>query len=154
MFKISKKIEYSLIVLKHLSQMGPTSQPVKVKDICGEYGIPFDTTSRVIQLMSGQNIIKTFQGANGGHLLIEDLQNVNFLELCELVEQKKFFTQCEDRPCHLIDDCNIKTPFTNLNIFLSNILKQLSIKDLFNGKFPLYTYQPTQKEQSVHEQTR
>jgi DNA-binding IscR family transcriptional regulator len=51
MFKINKKVEYALMVLKHMYEKKP------VKEICDKYGAPFDVTSRSMQKMVAGNLL-------------------------------------------------------------------------------------------------
>ena len=51
MIKIHRKVEYSLIALKHMSDRKP-GQLTSAKEIAEVYGIPFDTVSRVLQQMA------------------------------------------------------------------------------------------------------
>lgn len=128
MFKINKKIEYSLIVLKHFLKNGQNS--VTARQICDTYHTPFDTTSKVMQTMNNHHILKSTQGVKGGYELAIDLNALNYLDLAEIIEGKKFSHDCNDINCSLIESCNITGPVNKLNEYLNYFFKTLSIKEL------------------------
>src|SRR3989338_788088 len=83
MFKVNRKIEYALIALRYMN-----SKPkdlVSAKEICDTYKTPFDTTSRVLQIMTQKGIVKAEHGAYGGYTINKDLTKVTLLELVEMI---------------------------------------------------------------------
>ena len=135
MFKINKKIEYALMVLKHYthSQQG---QIFTAREICDFYHIPFDTTSKVMQLMNSKGILTSQQGIKGGYTLSSNLQTLSFLELAELIDGKDYSQNCEDISCSLINSCNITGSVKKLNQYLYNFLKQLTLNELLQDNGP------------------
>ena len=129
MFKINKKIEYALIVLKHFdqSQLQATATARQISDL---YHTPFDSTSKVMQAMSSAEILKSEQGVTGGYRLSIDLTRINYLKLAELIEGKSFTHNCEDLRCSLIESCNITGPVNKLNEYLNTFFQTLTIKEL------------------------
>lgn len=129
MVKINKKVEYALIVLQHLQQQKPGSF-VTARTICDRYFTPFDTTSKVMQIMNQKNILKSQQGTKGGYQLFIDLADINYLQLVEIIEGKVIKKDCVEQNCSLINTCNISGPITKLNNVLFSYFEQLSLKDL------------------------
>ena len=136
MVKINKKVEYALIVLKHLST-NVDETLVTARIICDKYSTPFDTTSRVMQLMNSVGVLDSSQGKKGGYKLNKDLGNISYLELVELIEGRKFSQDCKEAKCALIESCNITGPVKKLNDYLAHFFRGLSIKELLSdNKFP------------------
>lgn len=129
MVKINKKVEYSLIVLKHLNSKEANSQ-VTAREICDLYHTPFDTTSRVMQKMNSKGILGSTQGKNGGYKLMLNLDKVSYLELFEIIEGRKAAKDCTQMNCSLVHSCNITGPINRLNQYLLNFFSGLSIKEL------------------------
>jgi DNA-binding IscR family transcriptional regulator len=48
MFKLSKKVEYGLIAVKHMAMLGEDI-PCSAKDISEKYQIPYDLLSKILQ---------------------------------------------------------------------------------------------------------
>ena len=84
MNKIHRKVEYALIALRHMKEKNQ-GQLTTVKEICRSYGCSFDATSRVLQVMVQKGLLKSEQGAQGGYLILKDLNTVSLLDLIEIV---------------------------------------------------------------------
>jgi Rrf2 family protein len=148
--KISKKIEYALMVLKFMSERSSADQRssddrCSAREICDRFKIPFDTTAKVMQIMNNQGILSSCQGVKGGYQLQADLAKVSYLQLAEIIEGNKIWTDCELSQCGLIDSCNITEPIKRLNQYLSYFFQGLSIEELLQE----HTLLPTALVQNV-----
>src|SRR5262245_46822905 len=131
MLKITKKVEYALIVLKYMGER-PRGDFHSAREICDHFRLPFDTTAKVMQSMNNREILTSLQGANGGYQLTSDLSKITFLELEEIIEGKSrdLFCQSAKGLCYLHPSCNIISPVDRLNRKVKNFLSELSIEDL------------------------
>ena len=132
MFKINKKVEYALMALRHINDKEANSL-TSVKEICDNYGAPFDVTSRAMQQMVNGGIMKSEKGAHGGYLLIKDLDDVSVLEVIEIIVSAPVsLASClsDNSTCQLADSCNIVPPLMTLNHKLRHFLDTLSVKEI------------------------
>ncbi len=129
MFKMNKKVEYALIVLKHF-QSHDKGHQVTARMICDRYNTPFDTTSKVMQIMNNSGILESAQGVKGGYKVSIDLTQISYFQLLELIEGKSFDLDCEKMKCALVQSCNITGPVKKLNEYLLYFFKGLSIQEL------------------------
>ena len=135
MFKINRKMEYALIALRHISQ-SPTER-ISAKEICDVYKTPFDTTSRVLQIMAQNGILKAEHGAHGGYQIIKDLSKMTFLELTEMIVGPIKIANCfhsSYSQCDLTASCNVIAPMLNLNERMSNLFKTISVQELIESR--------------------
>ena len=132
MIKISRKVEYSLMILKHMSDNIEGTNKFTARDICDKYSIPFDTASKVLQVLAKNDIVDSNKGINGGYSLKKDLKDINYLYLSEIIEAKKYAQDCQEQKCMLLKDCNISGPVTTLNKYLLAFFKSLTLDELFN----------------------
>lgn len=138
MFKINRKIEYALIALKYMSQKG-SGKLVSAKEICDLYHTPFDTTSRALQLMTQQRILKAEHGAQGGYQIVGNLSKISFFEIVEIILGPVSLADCfqpKHAQCELTGCCNIIGPFLYLNEKLVQFLKSISVQELLDSKHP------------------
>ena len=71
MLKITRKIEYALIALRHLQQndIGVLSTS---KEIASKYDIPKELLAKILQNLVKNNIISSTKGPYGGYEVIAD----------------------------------------------------------------------------------
>ena len=131
MFKINKKVEYALIVLKHFQKTTETDI-VTARTISDHYKLPFHTTSKVMQTMNNHKILESSQGVNGGYKVSANLYQISFMALAEIIEGRSLKQNCEDKGCSLIESCNITGPVQKLNDYLYSFFKELSLQELLD----------------------
>jgi len=138
MVKINKKVEYALMVLKHMYNK-PEEELTTAREICDKYQIPFDTTAKVMQQMNSYGFFNSQKGVKGGYSLKINLKNISYLELVELVEGKNSTIDCMSDKCSLLNSCNIVSPMKKLNEHLVYFFKGLSLDELLiqNSQSPL-----------------
>lgn len=131
MNRLNRKIEYSLIALKHMSRKMP-GELTSAKEIAERYQSPFDATARVMQLMAQNGILKSEQGAQGGYQITKDLSKVSLQDLIQTVQGPTSIAKClgEKEPCELQNSCNIVSPVSVLNHRLAEFYKNLTLKEL------------------------
>lgn len=133
MIKINRKVEYALMVLKHMSDKG--HELTSAREIAGLYHTPFDTTAKVMQLMNVSGILHSVKGVKGGYTLARSLSEINYMELSELIEGKSIEMKCSNSEgtCELIGRCNIISPVQKINLQISNFFKNLTLDQLLNN---------------------
>ncbi len=136
MFKISRKVEYSLIVLQHLSHQ-PQGQLTTAKEVCEKYGAPFEVVAKVMQQLSHNKVLKSEQGAHGGYLVQCDLAKLSFFDLIEMIEGSTGVVKCLHREqaneCELYSNCNIISPLSYLNEKVEHFYRDLPVSDLLKA---------------------
>ena len=106
------------------------SELTTAREVCDRFETPFDTTSKVMQLMNNCGILLSHKGVKGGYTLARDLSEVSYMELVELIEGKSFMMDCHEGPCDLYHKCNITQPIKRLNDYLINIFNSISLNEL------------------------
>ena len=130
MIKLSRKVEYSLMVLKYLSLKASKEELISAREICDRFDIPFDTTSKVMQLMATANILHSIKGVKGGYYIEADLNQITYSDLVELIDGKDMTFDCETNGCNLINKCNISGPIKKLGLMLDDFLASITLKQL------------------------
>ena len=131
MNKVNRKLEYSLMALKHMSVKIP-GELTTAKEVSESYQAPFDATARVMQVMAQSGWLKSEQGAFGGYQINRDLSKVSLLDLISIIQGPTKIAKCMNKsePCEIQASCNIISPIQNLNSRLSNFYKSVSIREL------------------------
>ena len=136
MNKLNRKLEYALIGLKHMRAKAP-GELTSVKDLTTIYGVPFDATSRVMQVLAQAGVLISEQGAHGGYMIGRDLNRVSFAELSEILLGKVSVARClsdtsddKEPACAIRGSCNIVSPIQTLNRKLNEFYRGLSVAEL------------------------
>ncbi len=131
MFKIHKKIKYALIALKEMS-LKKKGQLTTAKEICGKFDIPFDTTSRVLQLMVQHGVLKAEQGVHGGYRLVADMDKLSVYELSRMVVGDIAVADCVSRKggCDRLESCVLKGAMARLNTRIVATFKDVMVQEM------------------------
>ncbi len=136
MFKINRKLEYALISLRHMSAKAP-GQLTSAKEICDIYHTPFDPTSRVLQIMAQQEIVRAEQGAHGGYQVLKDLSKVTLFDLTQMIEGPLQIVNCfhtNQSHCDMTSSCNVISPMLNLNEKITSFFKSINVQELISSR--------------------
>jgi Rrf2 family nitric oxide-sensitive transcriptional repressor len=136
LFKINRKLEYALIALKHMSSKHP-GQLTSAKEVCDIYQVPFDPTSRVLQIMGQKEILQAEQGAKGGYQIVRDLNKLTMRELSDMLIGPIEIANCfhgNYSNCGISGSCHIIAPMLNLNENIKNLFSTISVAELIQSK--------------------
>ena len=141
MFKIHKKVEYAVIALKHMNKK-KKDQLTSAKEICDMYHLPFDPTSRVLQIMTQHGILKAAQGAHGGYRIQENISKYSLADLTEMIVGPLRLTKCQGNhtgACDLHGACIVADSMAHLSEKIYDVLNSITLCDfiqpvLLNGK--------------------
>ena len=135
MMKLNRKIEYALMALNYLYfELKKQNRPIPIREIIFATNIPFDTTSKVMQILSSNGIVKSTQGIKGGYTLSKNLNEISYFSLASLIEDKLSLVGCldEQTACDLAPNCQIITPMKNFNNKFEHFLKQVTLLELID----------------------
>tara|TARA_B100000900_G_scaffold286742_1_gene245848 strand:- start:1101 stop:1496 length:396 start_codon:yes stop_codon:yes gene_type:complete len=130
MLKLTKKVEYALISLVHLSEQEddvffPASK------IAEKYTIPNEILAKILQQLSSLNMIKSIKGPKGGYKISCKINNINIFEFIEMIEGPIGIVDCVvSNDCNAIDCCSIKDPMTKINSQIIETLKRITLDQL------------------------
>ena len=136
MFKINRKLEYALIALRHMSSKAP-GQLTSAKEICDIYHIPFDPTSRVLQIMVSGEVVRAEHGAHGGYQILKDLTKVSMRDLTQMIEGPIQIVNCfhgDYSHCDITASCNVISPMLNLNERIAALFKTITVGELISSR--------------------
>lgn len=132
MLKVNRKVEYSLIALKHMHGK-PKDQLSTVREICDRYGTPFDPLAHVLRVLNTRGVLRSEQGAHGGYRIAANLEELSFADLIEMIEGQLGFTDCiklGECGCTMTERCNILSPMHAINERLLAFLRTIKVAEL------------------------
>ena len=83
MLKITRKVEYALIALRHMQSKDPEGL-TSAKEIATHYGIPKQLLAKTLQQMARDNLIEAVQGPTGGYRIRANLGKISLKDIIVL----------------------------------------------------------------------
>jgi Rrf2 family transcriptional regulator, cysteine metabolism repressor len=92
LIRISKKVDYSIIILSHLALH--QGAPVSAREIARQYGISYALVANLLKTLAGAGWIVSVRGMKGGYAIRRQAAEVNLDELIEVIEGPYRFADC------------------------------------------------------------
>jgi Rrf2 family transcriptional regulator, cysteine metabolism repressor len=89
--KLSAKTEYACLAMLQLAQEHETGEPVQIRRIADEHGIPSRFLVQILLQLKGASLVASTRGAAGGYKLSRPPHEITLAEVIEIMEG-------EDRP--------------------------------------------------------
>lgn len=145
MLKLTKKADYGLIALKHLSTHGPNGSS-SAKEIAETYHIPLPLLAKVLQKLVKSGFLRSEHGTNGGYRLAREATSINALEVIRSIDGPIILTSCftDHGACGQSQSCNVREPLRKIHEGILGLLANITIADM-NDDSPasrLYTLEP------------
>ncbi len=130
MLKLTKKADYGLIALKHLSIARTGS--ASAKEIADSYSIPLPLLAKVLQKLAKQGFLRSEQGTNGGYRLAREAARINALEVIRAIDGPIILTNCftAHGACGLTERCNVREPLRKIHEGILGLLESITIADM------------------------
>lgn len=133
MLKISKKVEYALIGMLHMS-MKKQEELTTAKELSACYNIPLDLMGKVLQRLAKTGLIRSEQGVKGGYQLNIALPEMSIGTILQVVDGPVKIVNCirlEDHlNCEQESHCIIRNPMLVIQERLDDFFKNLSLQDI------------------------
>jgi Rrf2 family protein len=141
MIKASRRVEYGLLALKWMAQK-PTQELTTAREVCEQFGVPFDPLARTLQLLHKGGVLEGVHGAHGGYRIKSDLTQLSYSDFSEMILGKTTLIDCLSKcNCDLLKTCNIVHPMTLLNDKLKAFLETITIQELVHANIQLHPIQ-------------
>ncbi len=131
MLKLTKKADYGLIALKHLSTQGPAGSS-NAKEIAETYHIPLPLLAKVLQKLVKSGFLRSEHGTNGGYRLARAASTINALEVIRAIDGPIILTSCftDHGVCDQSQLCNVREPLRKIHEGILGLLANITIADM------------------------
>ena len=129
MLKITKKVEYALIAIKHLSEN--PKKLFSVSDMSTTYGIPREILAKTMQALAKENIVESVKGPQGGYRNKNKTSDISLNKFFEVLEGPTAIMDCYfESGCNHLSSCNIKTPIKKINDSVRDLFNNITLADI------------------------
>ncbi|MBT3478003.1 MAG: Rrf2 family transcriptional regulator [Candidatus Marinimicrobia bacterium] len=130
MLKITRKVEYALIALRHM-QSENNDGLTSAKEIATQYGIPQQLLAKTLQQMAKDGIVEAVQGPAGGYRILANLDHISLKDFFENLEGPLGMMDCFfESDCIQLGTCNIRVPIQRINDNMRNMFSQMSVREV------------------------
>ena len=129
MLKITRKVEYGLIAVRHLKEN--SENLITANEISSSYGIPKEILAKTMQKLAKKNIIKSVKGPYGGYKAMDKSSSTTLNDFFEILEGPTAIMDCYfDSGSDHLPSCNIRTPINKINDSIRNLFEKLTLADI------------------------
>jgi len=131
MMRISRKTDYGLIALKHISTQGD-GKLVNAREIASQFNLPANLLAKVLHKLSQSGIVEAQKGSGGGYRMTRDPATVTLTEIFESIEGPVHMVVCSnpDGGCTLEDRCTIKNGLMTLEQKFIDFFNTVTISEI------------------------
>lgn len=140
MLSLTKKTEYGLMALIHLSSDGSSFRSAReISDLCH---IPLPLLMNILKLLAQHRIVSSTRGVRGGYKLAVPADQLSLARVLRVLEGPLKLMQCvgphgEDVPvenrCEMTGCCSIRSPLLKINNRLERFLEEITLASLANS---------------------
>jgi Rrf2 family protein len=84
--KLSAKTEYACLAVLELARAYDTSEPVRIRNIAAEHGIPSRFLVQILLQLKGAGLVQSTRGAAGGYQLIKSPDEITLGEVMAVID--------------------------------------------------------------------
>ena len=129
MLKLTRKLEYALIALRHMQLKENVLS--SAKEIADMYTIPRELLAKTLQQMARLQYIDAVQGPKGGYRIDKILSEINLTQFVEEMEGPLEIVGCNiNSDCIQLNTCNIRMPINKINQNIRSIFNNINITDI------------------------
>lgn len=87
--KLSAKTEYACLAVLELARAYDTGDPVRIRTIAAEHGIPSRFLVQILLQLKGAGLVESTRGAAGGYQLAKPPEEITLGEVMSIVEGRQ-----------------------------------------------------------------
>jgi Rrf2 family protein len=133
MVRLSKKVEYGLIAIRHIATCA-TGDIVTAKEIADVYRIPYELLAKVLQKLTKAGLIVSHQGMHGGYTLARNPNEVPVSMIINAIEgSTPMIAQCMSEgpdSCGVFSVCTIKSPLTKVQANIERAFNTMTLSEI------------------------
>lgn len=122
------------MALRHMASL-PNGTVVTAKEISDKYNIPYELLAKILQKLTHEGLIISYQGVRGGYLLGRKADQIKLSNVFQAIEGKLnvALVNCEaENPetCNIFRTCTIKDPLVKIQHKINTMFDEMSISEI------------------------
>ena len=120
--QVSRKIDYGLRAMIHLSGMQP-GKIASLQDLATTLHLPREFLAKILKVLAANGLVRSARGAHGGYQLARPARDISFLEVIEAVEGPVQLNVCLDHK----DRCDVSSSCTMYHVWKAGQDRMLEV---------------------------
>jgi Rrf2 family protein len=139
MLKLSKKVDYGLILL---SRMRLQPEAASARELAGRYELPVHMVANILKQLAAAGILVSSRGAQGGYVLARDGSQISLADIVAALEGPISLVDCtsEEVTCRFQAHCPTTDPIQNVHRRFQQFMAGYSLDEIV-GQRPAPTFQ-------------
>jgi Rrf2 family protein len=132
MLKLSKKVEYGLLAIKHIASQA-NGDILTAKEISNKYNIPFELLSKILQRLAKEKIIVSYQGVKGGYSLVGHPTELKVSQIITAIDGPQKLTGCgadDKKICEQFKTCTIRSPIQKIQSNINEVFENITLSEI------------------------
>jgi Rrf2 family protein len=132
---LSRKADYSLLILSHLYH---TAGGESARTISAQFGLSKPFTANILKELCREGVVTSQRGVKGGYTLVPGAATMSLAELLRRIGEQFELTVCStDRQaadgCSLASVCPVKTPLGEVHQRVHEVFRSVTLIELFQS---------------------
>ncbi|MCS7022537.1 MAG: Rrf2 family transcriptional regulator [Gemmataceae bacterium] len=141
----SRKVDYALLILSYLYRQTGTA-----RGIAERFGLSRSFTANILKELGHHGFVVSQRGVKGGYALARSAREITLAEVIEALEDGWRLTLCSgptSHPeiCEFTHCCTLQGPLAEVQQRLLDVLRGVTLADLFDGHGCTVTVVPTRR---------
>ena len=131
MLRLSKKADYALIAMKHLTLKGGAPS-TSAREIAEQYDIPIELLAKVLQRLVRTGLLASTQGTRGGYTLSRAPKSISVADVIQAIDGPLTVTACstEKHDCEQYSKCSVRDPLWQIRERIVAALGTVTLSEL------------------------
>jgi len=129
MLKLSKKIDYGLVLLSKLCQ---EATPASAREVAARYHLPQPMVANILKALAGAGVLTSTRGAQGGYVLARAAGDISLAEIVEALEGPFNLVDCvsDSDACRFTDICPTYDPLQVVHRRFQHFMQGLTLAEI------------------------
>ena len=126
MLRLSKKTDYSIILLTHL---GEQEAPVSAQEVSTFYKLPYPMVANILKQLVSSGLIESTRGQRGGYVLARSADEINLSEIIRITDSTFQLVECvhEEDLCKIHQCCPTRRPLVALHKKIQQFVEETTL---------------------------
>ena len=132
MLKLSKKIDYGLVLL---SKMVIEREPTSARELAGRFQLPQPMVANILKAMANAGILDSTRGAQGGYQLARDPGEISLAVIVEALEGPFNLVDCvgDQDGCKFTRFCPTHDPIQVMHQKFHAFMEDLTLAEIMSA---------------------